>query len=99
MTGNELIRAVKPEAVLTINGKTVKVGGLTGQPVKNYLTQEWIAGLKADSLSPLMLSGYKTGEITARFEWKKRPEWMPQDMPWPPKGKQVDFTYIPKRIR
>ena len=42
MTGNELIRALKPEAVLTINSNEVKVGGLTGQPVKNYLAQEWI---------------------------------------------------------
>ena len=97
MTGNELIRAVKPEAVLTINGNEVKVGGLTGQPVKNYLAQEWIPGLKPDSLSPLKLSGYQTGEISARFEWKKRSEWMAKDMPWPPHGKRVDFTYIPKR--
>ncbi|HSN50805.1 MAG TPA: hypothetical protein VLR52_06190, partial [Bacteroidales bacterium] len=97
MTGNELIRAVKPESVLTINGNEVKVGGLTGQPVKNYLAQEWIPGLKPDSLSPLKLAGYQSGEISARFEWKKRSEWMAKDMPWPPHGKIVDFTYIPKR--
>jgi hypothetical protein len=98
MTGNELIRAIKPEAELTINGDTLKVGGLTGQPVNNYLAQEWISGLKSDSLSPFNLSGYNTGEITARFEWKKRPQWMPQDIPWPPHGKRVDFTYLPKSI-
>ncbi len=97
MTGNELIRAIKPEAVLIINGSEVKVGGLTGQPVKNYLAQEWIPGLKPDSLSPLRLSGYQTGEITERFEWQKRTEWMARDMPWPPHGKRVDFTYLPKR--
>jgi hypothetical protein len=97
MTGNELIRAVKPEAILSINGKSLKVGGLTGQPVNNYLTKEWIESLKADSLSPFMLSGYKPGEIAARFAWKKRAEWMPQDMPWPPKGKQADFIYVTKK--
>jgi hypothetical protein len=96
MTGNELIRAVKPEAILTINGNSLKIGGLTGQPVNNFISSEWVAGLKADSLSMFILSGYKTGEITARFSWKKRPEWMPQDMPWPPKGKRIDFSYIPK---
>jgi len=98
MTGNELLRGVKPEAELTINGDTLRVGGLTGQPVKNYLAREWISGLKADSLSPFKLSGYQTGEITARFEWKKRPEWMAKDMPWPPHGKRVDFTYLPENI-
>ena len=96
MTGNELIRAIKPEAVVAINGKEFRIGGLTGQPVKNYLREEWIPGLKTDSLSKFMLSGYTTGEITKRFEWKKRPEWMPQDMPWPPKGKEADFTYTAK---
>ena len=96
MTGNELIRAIKPEAELTINGDTLRVGGLTGQPVKNYLAREWISGLKADSLSPFKLEGYQAGEITARFEWKKRPEWMAKDLPWPPRGKRVDFTYLPK---
>lgn len=96
MTGNELIRAIKPEATVTINAKELRIGGLTGQPVKNYLREEWIAGLKADSQSQFMLSGYTAGEITKRFEWKKRPEWMAQDIPWPPKGKQADFTYTAK---
>lgn len=96
MTGNELIRAVKPEAIMTVNGNSIRVGGLTGQPVNNYLAEEWIASLKPDSLSPLRLSGYETGKIVARFDWKKRPEWMAQDMPWPPSGKRIDFTYIPK---
>jgi hypothetical protein len=31
MTGNELIRAVKPEAILTIHGSEVKVSGVKGQ--------------------------------------------------------------------
>jgi hypothetical protein len=96
MTGTELIRAIKPEATLTINGKSVRIGGLTGQPVKNYLRENWITGLKADSLSPFVLSGYKTGDIKARFGWKQRPEWMVQDIAWPPKGKQIDFIYKAK---
>jgi hypothetical protein len=96
MTGNELLRAIKPEAILTINGNTYTVGGLIGQPVKNYLAEEWISALKPDTLTRLRLSGYKRAEITARFEWKKRPEWMPGDLPWPPHGKRIDFTYMPK---
>ena len=97
MNGNELIRAIKPEAELIINGDTLKVGGLTGQPVNNYLDQAWIPALKADSLSPFRLYGYRTVEITPRFDWKKRAEWMPVDLPWPPPGKRVDFTYLPKK--
>src|SRR5512137_1303703 len=63
MTGNELIRAIKPEAELTIDGKLLKIGGLTGQPVKNYLRENWITGLRADSLSPFLLSRYETEDI------------------------------------
>ena len=93
MTGTELIRAIKPEAVLNINGQTVKIGGLTGQPVKNYLAKEWIGDLMPDTTAPFFLEGYEKGPAEKRFEWKKRLEWMPEDIPWPPKGLKVDFTY------
>ncbi len=96
MNGNELIRAVKPEALITINGMTTTIGGLKGQPVNNYLAKEWIKAMQPDSLSQYKLTGYKTGIIEPRFEWKKRPEWMPVDLPWPPEGKRVDFTYAGK---
>jgi hypothetical protein len=96
MTGAQLIRAIKPEAVLSINGKQLRVGGLTGQPINNFLREEWINSLKPDSLTCFVLTGYRTGEISKRFEWKKRAEWMAQDVSWPPKGKQADFIYEAK---
>ena len=42
MTGQNELRAVRPEALLVINGKEYPVGGLTGQPVNNFLTEEFI---------------------------------------------------------
>lgn len=97
MSGNELIRAIKPEAVITINGNPLNIGGLKGQPVNNYLDAEWISGLESDSLSVFDLISYDTGNILPRFEWEKRPEWMPVDLPWPPPGKEIDFTYESKK--
>jgi hypothetical protein len=96
MTNAELLRAIKPEAKISIDGIEYKIGGLTGQPVNNYITDEWIAKMKPDSLSPFILAGYETGEPVVRFEWKKRAEWMPADIPWPPKGKRIDFKYAVK---
>ncbi len=96
MTGTELLRAIKPEAILSLNGKSIRVGGLIGQPVKNYLAKEWISELKADTSSPMKLAGYEQGNTVARFGWKKRPEWMTLDMPWPPAGKKIDFSYVAK---
>ena len=96
MNGKDLIRAVKPEASVTINGATYNVGGLKGQPVKNFILPDWIQDLEADSISPFILDGYEEGEIKARFGWLKRAEWMPEDLPWPPPGKRIDFKYRTK---
>ncbi len=92
-TGNELLRAVKPEAVITVNGKELKVGGLSGQPVMNYLSEEWLASMKADPASAFTLKGFKTGDTEERFGWKKRLDWMPKDLPWPPSGKKADLSW------
>jgi hypothetical protein len=96
VTNNELLRSVKPEAIITVNGRPMKIGGLTGQPVNNYLTEEWISEMKPDTLSPFYLKGWAKEEIIPRFEWKKRLEWMPRDLPWPPAGKGLIFTYAVK---
>jgi hypothetical protein len=96
MSGKELLRAVKPEALITLNGKQFKIGGLAGQPVNNYLSEEFIAGLRSDTSVSFILIDYKVGETEARFAWKKRKEWMPADMPWPPPGKKIDFRYSPR---
>lgn len=93
MTGNELLRAIKPEASVTTGGAVLKAGGLIGQPIGNYLSSDFITAMKADSSSPFRLRDYKTGPIEARFSWKKRPAWMSSDIPWPPAGKRIDFNY------
>jgi hypothetical protein len=97
VTNNELLRSVKPEAIITIDGFQMKIGGLTGQPVNNYLTEEWINEMEPDTLSTFYLKGWATEEIVPRFGWKKRLEWMPRDLPWPPAGKSLVFMYAAKQ--
>lgn len=48
VTGQQLLRAVRPEARVTINGRDYSVGGLVGQREQAYLTPEAIASLKMD---------------------------------------------------
>ena len=96
MTGKELLRAIKPEMAISVNGNKMTIGGLTGQPVKNFLSEKWIKELKSDTASPFRFTGYAQGITQARFGWKKRPEWMPNDLPWPPPGKKIDFIYSAK---
>lgn len=92
VTHESLVRAVLPEATVWVNGHEIKVGGLTGQPIGNYLLPEWIPEMKADPYA-LRLTSYNTSPIKARFEWNRRKDWSPQQMPWPPKGLELTFTY------
>ena len=86
------LRSVRPEAELTINGVTIPVGGLTGQPIHNYLLPEWIDQMKSEPGS-FQLQDFRLEETKARFPWKKRTEWMPKELPWPAPGKELIFTY------
>lgn len=91
-TDESFLRSVRPEAEVEIDGMRFSVGGLTGQPIHNYLLPSWLEEMEADPAS-FRLVDYNVGEIKERFPWKKRTEWMPQDMPWPPPGKEVTFSY------
>ncbi|WP_245935812.1 hypothetical protein [Sphingobacterium athyrii] len=42
ITGQQLIRAVQPEAQLQLNGKWYNVGGVDGQKERAYLRPEWM---------------------------------------------------------
>ena len=69
MTGENELRAVRPEALLVINGKEYPVGGLTGQPVNNFLTEEFIDTMQACD-SAFTLVDYQISESKERFPWK-----------------------------
>lgn len=92
MTNECLLRSVRPEAEIEINHIRIPVGGLTGQPIHNYLLSEWVEEMRADSMS-FRYIGYETSSIKPRFEWKPRREWMSNDPAWPAKGKELILKY------
>lgn len=92
LTGESLVRAVSPEATVWINGQEIKVGGLTGQKIGNYLLPKWVPELQADPYS-LQLQSLSTNPIRERMEWNRRLSWTPQHLPWPPRGLELTFTY------
>ncbi len=94
ITAQSLVRSVRPEAMLDLDGKKYAVGGLVGQPVHNYLKREWVDGLKSEP-DAFVFRGYETGPTRERFAWKKRTEWMPRDLPWPPPGVQLILHFKP----
>jgi hypothetical protein len=92
MTGEEFMRAVRPEALISVDGVNYEVGGLSGQPVQNFLKPGWIDQLEPNPDS-FQFTGYRTGKAEARFPWLKRREWMPVDMPWPPPGVSLTLEF------
>ena len=92
MTGEQMIRAIRPEAVVELDGVKYPVGGLTGQPIQNYLSPAWLATM-TPLPSSFVLDSLEIGKTKARFEWMKRKEWMPVDMPWPPAGASLTLRF------
>ena len=94
VSGEEFLRAVAPEARITIDGVDYPVGGLTGQSIQNYLKEDWVKDLR-----PLpgayRFIGWEEQPVVKRLDWKKRPEWLAKDHPWPPIGKHVVMHYEP----
>jgi hypothetical protein len=93
LTNNqEFIRSVRAEAELEIDGIKLKVGGLQGQPIHNYLLPEWVNNMESASNSFKYID-FEVKNNSKRFDWKKRLKWMPKDMPWPVPGKEFIFRY------
>ena len=94
ISGESLLRAVGPEARITINGTGFMIGGLQGQPVKNYLKADWLPALRAIP-EAYHFTSWREEAITARFPWKKRSEWLAHDLPWPPPGRHLILNFLP----
>ncbi len=47
----ELIRAIKPEAIIQIEDFSFNIGGLTGQPNLAFLYPDWLENLKSNPSS------------------------------------------------
>lgn len=94
MTGESELRAVRPEAVVTVDDYELEVGGLEGQPVQNYFSPEWLSKMTTDPRA-FQLDRVEEGRTAERFSWKRAPQWSTKDLPWPPPGVSLTFHYKP----
>ena len=92
ITRSSLIRGIKPEAGLTINGQEFDVGGLKGQPDYAYLDSDWIADLTSDE-NTFQFREYRIGEPEARYPWVKRRS-APSSV-YPPVGVTLTVVFSP----
>jgi len=92
VTGQSILRGVKPEAVVTINGKRRSVGGLLGQPDYAYLLPEWLDKLKTNP-NAFQLVGFEVSKPKERLKWKRVRHHAP-DAVWPPHGVYLRMDYV-----
>lgn len=90
MTGEAMVRAVEPEAVVMIDGKEFKVGGLHGQPDRAYLLPEWTAKLTNDPAA-FQLVDFSVGKPESPIVWKRKRH--AADLPWPPPGANLALEF------
>ena len=69
-TGQQLLRAIRPEAKLIIDGKEYNVGGVVGQQEKAYLQKEWMKAFKAGT-EDFIFDGYAVTDIKPFINWKR----------------------------
>jgi len=92
ITGESLLRGVKPEAVVEIDGKRFDIGGMKGQRNYAFLRPEWAEELRADPAA-FHFVGYEIGKPKERMAWKRTRHHAP-DAKWPPAGAtlRLDFA-------
>ena len=87
--GQQLLRAVSPEARLVIDGKTYQVGGLKGQTEKAYLRPEWVDDFTALA-TDFKLTGVESEPLQPFLNWQPK-TWVAN--PNQPSGQTLVFTY------
>ena len=87
--GQQLLRAVKPEAKIVVNGKTYNIGGLMGQKENAYLLPEWVDKFTVGK-DDFVAAGHSVSEIKPFVNWKAN-SWAASQKG--PSGKVLTFRY------
>ncbi|MEZ0327720.1 MAG: alpha-galactosidase [Fimbriimonas sp.] len=95
-TNAELLRGIKPEAELTLDGKPLSIGGLVGQPDLAYLTPAWLNQMKPGD-SPFTFETFEVAKTSERLTWK-RVRTAPK-LDWPPKGAALTLWFKGQGLR
>ncbi|MCY3007034.1 MAG: hypothetical protein NTV29_13810 [Planctomycetota bacterium] len=92
MTGETILRGIKPEATVELDGQRYDIGGLQGQPNYAFLDPSWLASLKNDP-GAFQYQGHEIRpSILPRMEWKQTRHHAPNTA-WPPKGIELVLRF------
>ena len=91
MTGESVIRGIKPEAIVELDGQKYEVGGLQGQLEYAYLQAGTIDSM-GSNLDAFQFSDFELGDIKENFSWKRK-RYSAQSA-WPPAGKSLTLHFL-----
>ncbi|MFN8254486.1 MAG: hypothetical protein U0W24_02275 [Bacteroidales bacterium] len=90
--GQQLLRAVKPEARLVINNKPYNVGGLYGQTENAYLLPDWLDKFTKGE-QDFIFAGLSVSELKPFLKWKCNTWIFPLK---PASGKTLSLLFLPQ---
>jgi len=93
-TGQTILRAVKPETEITLNGQKYTIGGLIGQSCYNYLSPSMLDQMAA-APEAYQFTRWEERPGDKRFDWKPHREWLSREAAWPVPGKHVVLHFAP----
>ncbi len=88
-TNQQLIRTIREEARISINGISYKIGGLTPPAEKAYFLPNWLNTLQPTD-SSFRFNRYTLADIQPTLPWKRK-FWAAGDLP--ANGKKISFQY------
>jgi hypothetical protein len=89
-TGQQLLRSVKAEARIIINGKAYNAGGLYGQKENAYILPGWLDNFSTHP-EDFQCTGYSVSDIKPYVNWKPGAWWSSRTTQ--PTGKTLTFSY------
>ncbi len=84
-TNSSLLRCVKPEAIITLDGISYNIGGVIPNTQCAYFNRTEFSRNKALDIEAFHYSTYEVGTPTAPFSYTPKRS-APADIQWPPKG-------------
>lgn len=87
-----MLRGIKPEARITIDGKSWDIGGLVGQRNYAFLDHSVLSSLQTDPQA-FQFVGHEVRKIQERMPWKQIRPHAP-DVAWPPRGVELRFDFV-----
>ncbi len=95
--GRSLLRAVGPEARLTLDGREIAVGGLVGQRNRAWLDESMLREMRADP-DAFRFVGHEVGRPAERLAWKRVRHHAPGAV-WPPAGVALRLDFVAPATR